>query len=119
MTKEHRALLAGADAHRLADMTAKLLDLRLAAATTFRLKKYPYDSSSTDHQTFAALLTLALVRYARAHDKDGARDKFRIPQAWVDQLPDLKEAHHSFLLLRNKHIAHSVNDWEVCNPVAL
>jgi hypothetical protein len=111
--KEHRALLTGADAHRLADMTAKLLDLRMATAAAAQLKRH---EGNPDMQFFEALATQALVRYARAHNQ-GVRNEFKIPQEeWVPA--DLKEAHQAFLDLRDKHIAHSVNDWDVSTPYA-
>ena len=110
--KEHRALLTGADALRLADMTAKLLDLRMAAAATAQLQRH---EGNPDMQFFEALATQALVRYARAHNQ-GIRNEFKIPREWIPA--DLKKEHQAFLDLRDKHIAHSVNDWDVSTPFA-
>jgi hypothetical protein len=47
------------------------------------------------------------------------RTAFLIPQEWIEALgPHLSQAHGDFLDLRDKHIAHSVNDWEVNIPRA-
>jgi hypothetical protein len=47
------------------------------------------------------------------------RTAFLIPPEWIDALPaDLRQGHADFLDLRDKHIAHSVNDWEINTPVA-
>jgi hypothetical protein len=66
-----------------------------------------------------ALHDAALIRYARCF-KAGRRDAFQITDDWLKGLPPrLRQAHRDALSLRDKHIAHSINDWEVNVPVAV
>jgi len=109
--------LTDSAAHRLADMAGVHQDLRMVAATAAQLSRRREDKAPDMH-VLEAMQDLALIRYGRCY-KGGVRDAFPIPQEWIDALPaELRQAHHDFLDLRDKHIAHSVNDWEVNMPVA-
>lgn len=58
------------------------------------------------------------MRYARCF-KSGVRTAFTIPDEWVQALPEQsRETHRNVTNVRDKHIAHSVNDWEIDEPVA-
>jgi len=109
--------LTDPEAHRLADMAGVHQDLRMVAATAAQLSRRR-EQKAPDMHVLEAMQDLALIRYGRCY-KGGVRDAFPIPQEWIDALPaKLRQAHHDFLDLRDKHIAHSVNDWEVNMPVA-
>lgn len=91
-------------------------DLRWTAAACAQIKRRArqrdYDSIAIE-----ALHDAALSRYGRCFKK-GRRDAFHIPRQWITELPDsLRETHEHVLDLRDRHIAHSVNDWEVNLPV--
>jgi len=61
----------------------------------------------------------ALIRYGRCF-KGGARTAFILNKDWITKLPQkLQEAHRDLETIRDKHIAHSVNDWELNIPVAV
>ena len=65
-----------------------------------------------------AMQDSAFIHYGRCFS-GGIRTAFLIPQVWIDELSaDLRHAHRDFIDLRDKHIAHSVNDWEINTPVA-
>jgi hypothetical protein len=62
------------------------------------------------------LSSAAVVRYARCFGL-GARDP--LPSDILTSAPeDLRKAHEYFLAIRNKHVAHSVNDFEENEVVA-
>lgn len=108
--------LKGPEAHRLADMAGVLSDLRLSAETVAEIARRTAEPQ-LNRLILSALLDSAIIRYGRCYGT-GGRTKFRIPRAWIDALPgDLRQAHSDFLDLRGKHIAHSVNDWEINTPV--
>lgn len=111
--------IPGSQAHRLADIYGVQCDLywvihvshltaqRMSGATVWR-----------EDFEISALQGGLLVRYARCY-KSGVRDAFRIPTKWLEDLsPAMKETHAMCIDLRDKHIAHSVNDWERNIPVA-
>ncbi|HZE59647.1 MAG TPA: hypothetical protein VE085_03750 [Burkholderiales bacterium] len=115
-TTDYPVPLRGPEAHRLADMVGVLDDLRAAAAAAVKLRTV--DQSPLNDVVLEALQDSALIRYGRAFST-GVRTEFRIPPEWIDALPeDLRKAHDDLLDLRNAHIAHSVNDWEMNVPMA-
>ena len=64
-----------------------------------------------------ALQAAALVRYGRCF-KRGARNAFLLGPESVERIaPAWLEIHRVLIDLRDKHIAHSVNDWELNVPV--
>ncbi len=109
--------LTGRETYRLADMVGVLLDLRMTAGRTAWLLRH-HDGKRTDMLVLEAMQDSALIHYGRCF-KGGSRTAFLVPREWVDKLPaDLRQAHRDFLDLRDKHIAHSINDWEINHPVA-
>ena len=95
-------------------MAGVLSDLRTAAKTAARLTRST-DEPQPDQFVLAALLDSAIIRYGRCY---GGRAAFCIPKTWIDDLPDdLRQVHDDILNLRSKHIAHSINDWEINTPV--
>lgn len=112
--------LTGPETHRLADMAGVHTDLRTVAATCAQLGRRleREHEERRDWLVADAMQSHALIRYGRCF-RGGVRTEFLIPQAWIDGLaPELRQAHFDFLDLRDKHIAHSVNDWELNVPVA-
>ena len=109
--------LTGPETHRVADMAGVLMDLRLAAATVKQLERHR-DTEKWDNLLMECMQDSALIHYGRCYS-GGIRTAFLIPREWIDVLPaELRLAHQDFLDLRDKHIAHSVNDWEINTPVA-
>jgi hypothetical protein len=110
--------LTESDAFRLADMAGVQMDLRTVAATCAQLGRKRDRDGLEDMLGLEAMQDRALVRYGRCF-KGGVRTAFVVPQAWIEALAaELREAHAYFIDLRDKHIAHSVNDWEMNVPVA-
>jgi hypothetical protein len=118
-TDDYPVKLTGPETHRLADMAGVHMDLRTVAATAKVLdRKRGSDSIRDNFLELEALQSHALTRYGRSFNS-GVRTAFIIPPEWITNLPaELCEAHSEFLALRDKHIAHSVNDWELNVPVA-
>lgn len=109
--------LTGPETHRLADMAGVHMDLRTVAATSAQMARTVQREQGTTLE-LEAMQTHALVRYGRCF-RGGVRAAFLIPQSWIDELdPDLRQGHRDCLDLRDKHVAHSVNDWEINTPVA-
>ena len=49
----------------------------------------------------------------------GGRTDFVLDAQWLEKLPkELQDAHRDFIALRDKHVGHSVNDWELNIPIA-
>jgi hypothetical protein len=95
----------------LADMDGVARDLQFVADACNRLLELLAENS-TDLTTLEALQSAAMVRYGRCF-KTGIRTAFKIPTEWFDDLPDeLKAVHQDTLTLRDKHLAHAVNDWD-------
>lgn len=104
-------------ARELADLAGIERDLRWTASAFQILGR-----QETRHQfpmlILEALHDAGLIRYGRCF-KDGRRHAFRIPQAWIHELPaDLRRMHLRAIAVRDKHVAHSANDWELNVPVA-
>jgi hypothetical protein len=115
-TVNHPVVFKGAEGHRLADMSGVLHDLRTTAGMLAHLFR-EIDKSRAFSTTAQALLESALIRYGRCFN-DGVRHSFRDVSEWAARLPDgLASVHSEALLLRSKHVAHSVNDWELNVPV--
>jgi len=109
--------LTGPETYRLADMAGVLIDLRMTSGTAAQLSRRR-EEKNPDMLVLEAMQDSALIHYGRCYS-GGIRTAFLIPQEWIDDLPaDLRQAHRDFLDLRDKHIAHSVNDWEINTPVA-
>ena len=109
--------ITGATAHRFADLVGVEQDLRWTAQASAllanRAKRHQQDIMALE-----AMHDTALIRYGRCF-KTGLRNAFCIPRSWIEDLPPaLRRAHQDALDLRDKHIAHSVNDWEINTPVA-
>jgi hypothetical protein len=65
-----------------------------------------------------AIQSAALVRYCRCH-ATGVRTAFLVDSVLVARLPEeLQRFHRHIDALRDRHIAHSVNDWELEIPFA-
>ena len=111
------APLKGVKARRLTDMAGVEHDMRWTAGACAQLSRRQ-TRHNIDMQALEAIHDAALIRYARCF-KQGRRDAFQIPTSWIAEMPErLRETHAQALALRDKHIAHSVNDWEVNVPVA-
>jgi len=103
------------EAHRLADLYGVLADLRMVLKICdLILQKIGPKDNLVEVE---ALQAAALVRYCRT--TGGVRTSFSISMDWIERLPsELQQLHNEFHALRDKHIAHSVNDWELNVPVA-
>jgi hypothetical protein len=109
-TTHMMASLREPETYRFADMQGVLHDLVFVTAICNRRLRYQgnHDIGTVEVEAIEAG---ALVRYGRCFD--GVRHAFRLAPL-VDELPAaLRAAHKRFLILRDKHIAHSVNDWEL------
>jgi len=118
-TADYPVKLTGPETHRLADMAGVQMDLRTVAGTTAQLTRMlERDGPRADTLKAEAMQSHALIRYGRCF-RGGVRTAFLVPQEWIDALPaDLRDGHAFFLDLRDKYVAHSVNDWELNIPVA-
>lgn len=119
-TDNHSVEFKGAEGHRLADMSGVLLDFRTTAgmlAHLFRQLDEDKRNHPIDHSITQALLDSAIIHYGRCFKK-GVRHAFLDVNKWaVELLPDAAQIHIEAIALRDKHIAHSVNDWELNVPV--
>ena len=51
--------------------------------------------------------------------RGGGRTDFVLDAQWLEKLPkELQDAQRDFIALRDKHVAHSANDWELNIPIA-
>ena len=111
--------ISGPETYRLADMYGVLQDLEWLIALCERILRYRTRGPRPDSTEMEALEGAALIRYGRCF-KGGARTAFLLDAQWIAQLPsELQSAHRDFEALRDKHVAHSVNDWELNVPVAV
>jgi hypothetical protein len=104
-------------ARELADLAGIERDLRWTA-TAFEI----LSRRATRHQfpmlVLEGLHDAGLIRYGRCFG-GGRRHAFRIPRIWIDELPaELQGMHARAIAVRDKHVAHSANDWELNVPVA-
>lgn len=95
----------------IADMDGVMRDLDFVAdACGILLEKLA--ARATDLITLESLQSAAMIKYGRCF-KTGVRNAFTIPKEWLNELSaELKEAHEDTLTLRDKHLAHAVNDWD-------
>jgi hypothetical protein len=104
--------ITGPETHRLADMGGVLQDLSWVVEVCDRLLAR-IDDLRGNTVELEALESAAIVRYARCFNT-GVRTAFRLDRSWIDRLPaELQAAHDVAYARREKHIAHSVNDWEL------
>ena len=106
------------ETHRLADLSGVLHDLRATSAICAQLRRLmAEDPEKYNLLEIEALQAAAVIRYCRTYC-GGVRTAFKLSREMLDKLPtELQEAHREFDALRDKHIAHSVNDWELNVPV--
>jgi hypothetical protein len=108
--------LTGPETHRLADLAGVHMDLRWTSGTCAQLGRRI--EQKVDDRSHEAMHDAAIIRYARCFS-GGKRTAFLVPPEWISDLPpELHEMHGFVLKLRDKHIAHSINDWELNTPVA-
>lgn len=108
--------ISGPKTYRLADMYGVQQDLEWLIDLCSRITQH--NSRRFDSNEREALEHAALIRYGRCF-KGGARTAFILDAQWIAKLPqELQDAHRAFEALRDKHVAHSVNDWELNIPVA-
>jgi hypothetical protein len=104
--------LSEPEARRYADMNGVFQDLQWVGAVCRKallLTENPRFVLSDVEPLHVAVV----VRYGRCF-KGGRRDKFRVPVEWIDGLPPgLRTTHRDVLAVRDKHFAHSANDWEL------
>lgn len=110
------APLRGPETYRLADMHGVLMDLRrvfsLCELICAKMALRPPMGRPEDGLELEALQAAAMVRYGRCF-RGGVRTAFVLDAAWINSLPaELRRAHSYFVALRDKYVAHSVNDWE-------
>lgn len=103
------------EAQDLADLTGINIDLQMARNFASRLKemleKEPPDCSLVEPMTIAIL-----IKYNRPF-MSGVRLKLK-EDTLKTLSPFQKAAHGQFYSWRNKHIAHSVNEFEENQPIA-
>jgi hypothetical protein len=110
--------ISGPGTHRLADMHGVQQDLSWVIDVCGRILRNHAGPSRHDTLEMEALEGAALIRYGRCY-KGGARTAFLLDGSWISKLPpELQQAHRDLEALRDKHVAHSVNDWELNVPVA-
>jgi hypothetical protein len=69
-------------------------------------------------QVYRAFVNAGLMSYARAFDMGRRRIKLRPDEFshWSDQT---RKLHDHLYALRQKHVAHSVNEYEYCEPIGM
>ncbi len=103
------------EARFLADLTGIQIDLQVVIDLCRRLQK-TYSIERMDSELQEVLTIAILVKYSRPF-VTGVRSKlsvFDVPGLTDEEL----EQHETFIALRNKHIAHSVNEFEENKVVA-
>jgi hypothetical protein len=111
------ATLSGPEGYRLADMQGVLSDLQWVVDACRLIHEKMAVRQAQDTVEIEALQAAALIRYGRCFS-GGTRTAFILDAEWLQSLPDaLQTAHGDFVTLRDKHVAHSVNDWEINVPV--
>ena len=98
------------ETHRFADMHGVLHDLLFVSAICHLRLRNQRDDARVDVEV-EAMEAGALVRYGRCFD--GVRHAFKLSGLAEGLSAKLRAAHDKFSTLRDKHIAHSVNDWEL------
>ncbi len=81
------------------------------------LRKMSAERREQSSDEIEALHNAAMVRYTRCFE-GGVRTSFLLTRAWIECLGPTSLATHDIVpTLRNRHVAHSVNDWEINVPV--
>src|SRR4051812_6854909 len=103
------------EAYRLADMHGVLIDLQsVRDVCTLIVEKTSSDERHHNSVELEALQWAAMVRYGRCFVGGGKRTAYVLTRERIDWLGANRLAiHDKVLALRNKHIAHSINDWEI------
>lgn len=111
------------EAQRLADLSSIDADLQAVLRLVTRcekvgagVQKMPKTENDLtcydEYMALGDLMFAAVIRYGRTYGP-GVREA--IPRSWIDALPeDLRRSHEYFKELRNKYLAHSVNQPEDC-----
>ena len=116
VARSENVTLDGPKPRQLADLVGIQRDL-LWVSKAFQVLSHREDRHQFPVLHLEALHDAGLVRYARCFKK-GRRNAFHIPKAWIDTLAaHLVEMHNRAMDIRDKHVAHSINDWEVNVPV--
>ena len=119
MVNHTQVRISGPETYRLADMHGVMQDLEWLIALCDQISRYKRRGPRPDSTEMEALEGAALIRYGRCF-KGGVRTAFVLDAHWISRLsPDLQAAHYDFEALRDKHVAHSVNDWELNIPIAV
>ncbi|MFA4919694.1 MAG: hypothetical protein WC581_10645 [Thermodesulfovibrionales bacterium] len=107
------------EAELLADLAGVHDDLEtIVAICDMLLKGVEIKDKPIDYTAYEALMSAALVRYARIYSKGGVRER-RIPKGMILSLsPELLKKHEWFIEFRNKHIVRSINAYEDNRVVA-
>ena len=117
MADHVKVVLTEPEAHRLSDMYGVLIDLRWVVGACRKLGRL-LENPRGDIMEMEAYQAAVIVRYGRCFNS-GARTAFLLDAEWIEGLDaDMRETHRRFDALRDKHIAHSVNDWELNTPEA-
>lgn len=108
------------EAELLADLAGIHDDLEtIIAICDILLKGITIEDKPIDFTLPEALMSAALVKYARIFGKGGVRAK-NIPKEMKTALsPELIKKHEWFIELRNKHVVRSINAYEDNRVVAL
>ena len=110
--------ISSLEANRLADMYGVMQDLEWLIALCERILRYRARGPRPDSIEMEALEGAALIRYGRCFS-GGMRTAFVLDAQWIAKLPpELQAAHLDFKALRDKHVAHSINDWELNTTIA-
>src|SRR5258708_811405 len=114
-----QAKLRGADTHVLADMTGVHWDLKWCANVCRLLNDEAYWHRLPGLEAIEAMHDALYIKYGRCF-KGGVQTAFVVPASWITELaPDLRSEHSFAISVRDKHVAHSVNDFEQNIPVAV
>jgi hypothetical protein len=98
-----------AEARELGDLKGSVTDIETAFDLCRRLEAV-FEASPVDVALVDALSTAIVIRYARSFNR---AVRAGLPQELVAQLsPEQQALHQKLCALRDKHIAHSVNDLE-------
>lgn len=109
MVKNSIAKVDYEEAKKLADLGAIVQDLGFTMKTCSRLKKL-LEEESEDSLLIESMWTAALIRYARCF---ATGRRFGLSESIFDGLPGAPHrVHKTYIDLRDKHIAHSVNPFE-------
>jgi hypothetical protein len=108
--------IKGEIGHRLADLFGIMEDLdnvaELCETLAGRLSRWAAPGALREAE---ALQAAAIVRYGRCFKRS---KRSAAPADWILKLPESEQrVHHECIALRDKHIAHSENDWEINIPV--